>query len=773
MEKSVFISYKSEEKEVADLVKNTLESNGFSCWIAPECIPYGGKYSAEIPAAIKDSKVFVLILSSNSMRSNWVEKELDSAINKKKVIIPFRIDNADFSDSFDFYLNNVQRIEAYKRIKAALNELVERVSNIVYPNGQKELHIYLDTIIHNPTCHIIGRDKEILRIDEAFQKDNIVCLSGIGGIGKSELSREFAKRYYKKKYDTIQFVDYRDNLMTTISTLVFANFNEKAFVDNYNDDNLPLNKALYKKKLELLLNCNEKNLIVIDGFDNVDDENANDLLTLNCHVLITSRGYFEVLDNYIDVSSFEDENDLLKLFASYCSDIDLFDEEQLMLVKKIIALVGSHTLTIKLIAQLIETNGYPLNVIQEALINNNQEILDDKIKHGNVYMTLNGHLDRLFALSNFDEEDKLIMANLSLIPAAGILKYQFKKWSAKEDTMSRVSRLVEFGWIISGHGKIALHPLIASMVHKRIKINTIDSKVFITNLCDYCFYDKLETITSIEEIKELLTYAYKYLTGNDNLMVRFLVTIAKFLSTYTYRNLFSITDKKEAGNDIRQMVDKQNLQQDNFKKGFNIMLKALDLYLKQDDKDENLYYEILSSLAADLFNLKDYEGAIEKNMQCLDFLRSLNSKHISEEFVIVSRLGIDHVYNKTYEDAKKYFWEAYELIKYLDFNPSVADFERSRVYMHLGDIAIYQNQEEEAILLYQKSLELIINYNEYLLSKGVLCLKIADLKAKANIDRETLKYYQLALDAFKEKSTDEEIIKYLESILNKAKVEEV
>ncbi len=770
MEKSVFISYKSEEKDVADLVKSTLESNGFSCWIAPECIPYGGKYSSEIPTAIKESKVFVLILSSNSMQSNWVEKELDSAINKKKVIIPFRIDDADFSDSFDFYLNNVQRIEAYKRIKLALNELVERVKNIVYPNGQKELKIYLDTIIHNPSCHIIGRENEISKIEEAFKNDNIVCLSGVGGIGKSELSREFAKRNYKKKYDNIQFVDYRNNLVTTISTLAFANFNEKAFIENYSDENTPLNKALYKKKLELLSECNNKNLIVIDGFDNVDDENASDLLALNCHILITSRGYFETFDNYLDISSFENINDLIKLFANYCDDVDFFDEEQLAMVKKIIELVGSHTLTVKLIAQLMETNGYPLQMMYDALLNNDNEVLDDKIKHGNVYTTLNGHLDRLFVLSNFDEEDKLIMSNLSLIPSSGILKYQFKKWSDKEDTMSRVSRLVDFGWIISSHGKISLHPLIASMVHKRLNINTIDSKVFIKNLCEYAIYDKLETNTSVEETKELLNYAYKYLTGNDQLMVEFLIRVSRFNTTYTYRNLFSINDKKEAGNDIRQMVDNQNTQQEGFRRGYNIMLKALDLQLKQKELNPKLYFEILSCLAADLFNLKDYEGAIKGNLKCLEFLKSVKPEHSHEELLVVRRLGIDYIYNKTYEEAKKAFYESLEIIDNLTFDNNVVDFEKSRVYTHLGDIATYQNNDKEALSLYQKAYDLIKDFNEYLLSQGVLCLKIADLKAKVNFDVETLKYYQLALDAFKAKSTDEVTINYIENILNNAKV---
>ena len=37
--KEVFISYKSEEYDEALWIKNVLETNGVSCWMAPACIP--------------------------------------------------------------------------------------------------------------------------------------------------------------------------------------------------------------------------------------------------------------------------------------------------------------------------------------------------------------------------------------------------------------------------------------------------------------------------------------------------------------------------------------------------------------------------------------------------------------------------------------------------------------------------------------------------------------------------------------------------------------
>ena len=72
--KDVFISYKTEEKEEAGWVKSVLEENGISCWIAPACIPGGSSYAIEIPQAIKQAKVFVLILSSKAQSSQWISR---------------------------------------------------------------------------------------------------------------------------------------------------------------------------------------------------------------------------------------------------------------------------------------------------------------------------------------------------------------------------------------------------------------------------------------------------------------------------------------------------------------------------------------------------------------------------------------------------------------------------------------------------------------------------------------------------------------------------
>ena len=129
--KDVFISYKTEEFDEANWVKTTLETNGISCWMAPMCIPGGSSYALEIPQAIRECKVFVLILSQKSQESKWVPRELDQAINDGKTVLPFMLENCPLKDDFNFYLTNVQRYAAYESKTLAMERMIKEIKALI------------------------------------------------------------------------------------------------------------------------------------------------------------------------------------------------------------------------------------------------------------------------------------------------------------------------------------------------------------------------------------------------------------------------------------------------------------------------------------------------------------------------------------------------------------------------------------------------------------------------------------------------------------------
>ena len=129
--KEVFISYSTIDSASAETVRNVLEKNGLSCWMAPRDIPGGSNYTKEIPIAIRNCKVFVLILSENAQSSHWVLKELDSAVNSGKVILPFMLEDCILNDEFNFLLTGAQRYSAYQKKAEAMETLIGRIKGVL------------------------------------------------------------------------------------------------------------------------------------------------------------------------------------------------------------------------------------------------------------------------------------------------------------------------------------------------------------------------------------------------------------------------------------------------------------------------------------------------------------------------------------------------------------------------------------------------------------------------------------------------------------------
>ena len=127
----VFISYSTVDAAKAETVRNVLERNEIRCWMAPRDIPVGSNYTKEIPVAIRDCQVFVLVLSQNAQRSHWVLKELDSAVNMGKVILPFMLEDCVLNDEFNFLLTGAQRYAAYQKKAEAMETLIRWIRSII------------------------------------------------------------------------------------------------------------------------------------------------------------------------------------------------------------------------------------------------------------------------------------------------------------------------------------------------------------------------------------------------------------------------------------------------------------------------------------------------------------------------------------------------------------------------------------------------------------------------------------------------------------------
>ena len=81
MPHDVFISYSSKNKVIADAVCARLEENKIRVWFAPRDVPPGKDYASVIIQAIDQCKIFILIWSEESNKSNHILNEINHAFN--------------------------------------------------------------------------------------------------------------------------------------------------------------------------------------------------------------------------------------------------------------------------------------------------------------------------------------------------------------------------------------------------------------------------------------------------------------------------------------------------------------------------------------------------------------------------------------------------------------------------------------------------------------------------------------------------------------------
>lgn len=84
----VFISYSRQDLSFVQGFAQTLMSNGIDVWWDLSSLQGGDNWTNEIPQAIKNCDLCIVVLSPNSVKSEWVQREYTYALNQKKRIIP-------------------------------------------------------------------------------------------------------------------------------------------------------------------------------------------------------------------------------------------------------------------------------------------------------------------------------------------------------------------------------------------------------------------------------------------------------------------------------------------------------------------------------------------------------------------------------------------------------------------------------------------------------------------------------------------------------------
>lgn len=87
----IFISYSRKDMDFVRKLAGDLETAGYDVWWDITDLRGGDDWVRVIPEAISSSQHFIVVLTPNSVESEWVRKEYTQALNLRKKIIPIML----------------------------------------------------------------------------------------------------------------------------------------------------------------------------------------------------------------------------------------------------------------------------------------------------------------------------------------------------------------------------------------------------------------------------------------------------------------------------------------------------------------------------------------------------------------------------------------------------------------------------------------------------------------------------------------------------------
>lgn len=349
-----------------------------------------------------------------------------------------------------------------KRRFQSAEELIDLLDELIELADPKDPYLVSSSV--TPKAFFIGRENELVAIHNGFQQSNIQFLSGIGGIGKSELAKNYAKRHIENgDYDSVLFATYNGSWLTLLNddnSIHIANFGR------YYEEKEP---EYFSRKLRVLKELVDKRTLLIvdnlneDEFDGEEQKRWKDILGLGCKLLFTTR-LKEWNYPTLDTNVFSQREHLVTLFQNYCvskTDADL------TAVQEIIEYVGGHTLTVELIARQIKASfSTPAKMLtklkEHGISQSSKEKVVSEKDNQQSRRTAFEHITAIFDIADLNEQEKYILANMSLIPVDGIRAERFAKWCELED-FDAVNSLIGSGWLERDEEVIRMHPVVAEV----------------------------------------------------------------------------------------------------------------------------------------------------------------------------------------------------------------------------------------------------------------------------------------------------------------------
>ena len=111
--RDVFVSYSQADRECAFDIVAWLEARDIGVWIAPRDVSPTADWAEDVIDAISAARIMVLVFSASTNESVQVRREVERAVHKGLIVLPFRVEDVLPIKSLEYFLSSQHWLDAF------------------------------------------------------------------------------------------------------------------------------------------------------------------------------------------------------------------------------------------------------------------------------------------------------------------------------------------------------------------------------------------------------------------------------------------------------------------------------------------------------------------------------------------------------------------------------------------------------------------------------------------------------------------------------------
>lgn len=326
--------------------------------------------------------------------------------------------------------------------------------NVVFLTA-KDTEIYGEML---PAENFWGREREQFDLREMLAKGGHYLLSGMGGIGKTELAKQFIRYCVKnKKVDYIGVIPYENQFAESLLR-AFSGKQEKTFRESFKEVIGELKQLASQKKVLLFIDDVTKNV--------QEDEYLAVLEKVPATIFMTSR--------LADIDGFE-TYPVKELSKDACELIFRDSYKRLMKPEDLQELnillddnICRHTLTIRWLGQAAYAMNWSVEELLKKLEKKEESILwKEKKRH----VSLKDMYLQLYTKTGLHMKEKAFLEIMAALPSRKYpvsFLYTYFGIFMEENKQDFLHRLCNRGWLESKEESVFMHPVIAESISRKV-----------------------------------------------------------------------------------------------------------------------------------------------------------------------------------------------------------------------------------------------------------------------------------------------------------------